>query len=114
MTDNQARQNRNSKTELIEYLQAQATTIRKDILSMIYAAQSGHPGGSLSSAPLSLVAEALPCRSDCAGAARGAPLRRSDGSRRARTSVRVLGRRMQLRELVLCAQVASRGLVGRT
>jgi transketolase len=42
----------NSKAELIEYLQKQAATIRKDLLAMIFAAQSGHPGGSLSAADI--------------------------------------------------------------
>ena len=30
------------------YLQNMAKTIREDLLTMIFAAQSGHPGGSLS------------------------------------------------------------------
>ena len=36
----------------IKELKEKAAVIRKDILSMIYAAQSGHPGGSLSSADI--------------------------------------------------------------
>ncbi len=34
--------------EKVEHLTAQAREIRKDIISMIYASQSGHPGGALS------------------------------------------------------------------
>ena len=32
----------------IQQLQEQCRTVRKDILTMIHAAGSGHPGGSLS------------------------------------------------------------------
>jgi len=38
--------------ETITRLQAQARQIRKDILTMIHAARSGHPGGSLSAADM--------------------------------------------------------------
>ena len=37
-----------SREELIKRLRGKAFHIRKDILTMIHAAQSGHPGGSLS------------------------------------------------------------------
>ncbi|HEY59970.1 MAG TPA: transketolase [Anaerolineae bacterium] len=37
-----------NRASLIERLESQAQTIRRDILTMIYKAQSGHPGGSLS------------------------------------------------------------------
>ena len=36
----------------IEDLEMIAKEIRKDILEMVYSAQSGHPGGSLSSADI--------------------------------------------------------------
>ncbi len=38
--------------ETIAFLKAQARQIRKDILTMIHAAHSGHPGGSLSAADI--------------------------------------------------------------
>ena len=38
--------------ELIAYLEEKAKIIRRDILTMIYIAQSGHPGGSLSAADI--------------------------------------------------------------
>ncbi|MDI6827027.1 MAG: transketolase, partial [Armatimonadota bacterium] len=37
---------------LIRQLESQAREIRKDIIIMIGAAQSGHPGGSLSAADI--------------------------------------------------------------
>jgi transketolase len=40
------------RAELIAALQFKALTIRRDILTMIHAAQSGHPGGSLSAADI--------------------------------------------------------------
>lgn len=33
-------------------LKEQAKTVRKEVIKMIYAAQSGHPGGSLSAADI--------------------------------------------------------------
>jgi transketolase len=39
-----------TSTETISALKAQANEIRRDILAMIHAAHSGHPGGSLSAA----------------------------------------------------------------
>ncbi|MGI6114226.1 MAG: transketolase, partial [Mahellales bacterium] len=38
--------------ELVEYLREKATIIRRDMLEMIYKANSGHPGGSLSAADI--------------------------------------------------------------
>lgn len=40
------------KQELIAFLEEKARIIRRDILTMIYIAQSGHPGGSLSAADI--------------------------------------------------------------
>lgn len=42
----------NEKEEMIANLEEKARIIRRDILSMIYLAQSGHPGGSLSAADI--------------------------------------------------------------
>jgi len=39
-------------TALIKRLEAQALVIRRDIVKMVYTAQAGHPGGSLSSADI--------------------------------------------------------------
>jgi len=36
----------------VAYLENQAKTVRKEVLAMIHAAQSGHPGGSLSAADI--------------------------------------------------------------
>jgi len=41
-----------NRARLIERLESQAQIIRRDILTMIYKAQSGHPGGSLSAADI--------------------------------------------------------------
>ena len=41
-----------TRKELIARLENQALIVRRDILTMIHAAQSGHPGGSLSAADL--------------------------------------------------------------
>ena len=40
------------KETLIVRLEKQARIIRQDIITMIHAAQSGHPGGSLSAADI--------------------------------------------------------------
>ena len=40
------------RAEIIAKLEQQALTIRRDILTMVHAAQSGHPGGSLSAADI--------------------------------------------------------------
>ena len=37
-----------AKNELISNLKLKAKELRKEIIAMIYNAQSGHPGGSLS------------------------------------------------------------------
>ena len=52
MVDKEKSPENGSMSEVINFLQSKAVTIRKDILAMIYAAQSGHPGGSLSSADI--------------------------------------------------------------
>lgn len=36
--------------EKLEFLKEKAAELRKDVITMIYEAQSGHPGGSLSAA----------------------------------------------------------------
>ena len=36
--------------ETLEFLKNKANQLRKDVITMIYEAQSGHPGGSLSAA----------------------------------------------------------------
>lgn len=41
-----------NKKELVQELESSAATMRKTILTMIHAAQSGHPGGSLSATDL--------------------------------------------------------------
>jgi transketolase len=41
-----------STDENIEFIEQKAKELRKNILTMIYSAQSGHPGGSLSAADL--------------------------------------------------------------
>ena len=52
MMVNERQKSETSKLELIKTLQEKAKIIRMDILAMIYAAQSGHPGGSLSAADI--------------------------------------------------------------
>ncbi len=41
-----------TRAELVVELQERARQMRRDVIDMVYAAQSGHPGGSLSSADI--------------------------------------------------------------
>ena len=42
----------NEEIEQVKFLEGKAKELRKTILTMIHAAQSGHPGGSLSAADI--------------------------------------------------------------